>query len=208
MMGGCHPGNRVPTILVVDNYDSFVHNLARYFRLLGCETVVARNDAIAMCDAVGGGFDAAVLSPGPGTPSHAGICVPLLRAAPADLPVLGVCLGHQALAEAFGGTVVRSEEPTHGEASPVHHRGGGLFAGLPSPFSAGRYHSLVAEPPLPACLRLDAWLADGTAMGIAHRERPLFGVQFHPESVLTAQGMPLLRNFLAEVTRRTADGAR
>jgi anthranilate synthase/aminodeoxychorismate synthase-like glutamine amidotransferase len=182
-------------ILVIDNYDSFVHNLARYFRELGRETVVVRNDAVTADEVAAGGYEAVVLSPGPCTPAEAGVCLPLLASLPADLPLLGVCLGHQAIATAFGGTVGRVA-PVHGRASQVRHRGEGLFAGLPSPLAAGRYHSLAAIEPLPDVLRVDATSDDGTVMALSHRTRPVYGLQFHPESVLTEHGHALLANFL------------
>ena len=184
-------------ILVVDNYDSFTYNLVQYLRELGDEEVrVVRNDAVPVAEVLEWRPRGVVLSPGPGVPEQAGICVELLRAA-ATVPVLGVCLGHQALAVANGGRVVRAPEPRHGKVSLVRHAGRGAFAGLPEPFEATRYHSLVAErTSLPAALRVTAWTEDGLVMGLEHRDRPHWGVQFHPESYLTRGGRRILANFL------------
>ena len=186
-------------LLLIDNYDSFVHNLARAFRELGRQTRVVRNDAVTVEQVLAGEhgvpYEAIVLSPGPCTPTQAGICVPLIQRLPATLPLLGVCLGHQAIAAAFGGRVTHGV-PVHGRASDVLHDGTGLFAGLPNPLSAGRYHSLIVADPLPAVLQVDARTADGTIMALSHAARPLFGVQFHPESILTPHGHELLANFL------------
>lgn len=182
-------------ILLIDNYDSFVHNLARYFRELGRETVVVRNDAVDRCDVSTASFEAIVLSPGPCTPDEAGICVPLLKSLPPGLPVLGVCLGQQAIGQAFGGSLVRVA-PMHGIASDIRHHGTGLFSGLPNPFRATRYHSLAVETPLPAPLQVDAVADDGVLMAISHRTLPIYGVQFHPEAILTEHGYALLQNFL------------
>ncbi len=182
-------------ILVIDNYDSFVHNLARYFQELGRDTQIVRNDDLTVTDVVAGDFEAIVLSPGPCTPTEAGICVPLLQSLPDTMPVLGVCLGQQAIAQAFGGRLERVE-PVHGIASTIRHEDRGVFAGLPNPLLGGRYHSLAVTSPLPACLQIDAVADDGVIMGISHRTRPIFGVQFHPESVLTEHGDALIANFL------------
>ena len=182
-------------ILLIDNYDSFVHNLARYFRELGRETRVVRNDAISVEEAAFGEHDAIVLSPGPCTPAQTGVCLPLLTMLPPHMPVLGVCLGHQAIAAAFGGRVERIA-PVHGRPSVVHHAGTGLFVGIPDPFPAGRYHSLAVAGPLPEALQVDAVTEDGVVMALSHRDRPVYGVQFHPESVLTAHGHRILSNFL------------
>ncbi|MEW4453652.1 aminodeoxychorismate/anthranilate synthase component II [Bremerella sp. JC817] len=184
-------------ILVIDNYDSFVHNLARYFRQLGQKTVVRRNDAITLEEIKLLKPDAIVLSPGPCTPNESGICLDVVRQLGATVPILGVCLGHQAIVAALGGNVVRAAAPMHGRSSPITHDEGKLFAGLPSPFAVGRYHSLIAErSSLPDCLRIDAETDDGTIMAVSHVEWPLVGVQFHPESVLTDHGYAMLANFL------------
>jgi anthranilate synthase component 2 len=185
-------------ILLVDNYDSFVYNLARYLEELGETTRVVRNDATSATAALASGPTHVVLSPGPCTPREAGISVDLVRsAARLGTPLLGVCLGHQCLGAALGGRVVRGA-PVHGKVSPVRHDGTGLFAGLPSPLRVTRYHSLVVDPgSLPADLLPSAWTEDGILMAIRHREAPLWGVQFHPEAVLTQEGHALLANFLA-----------
>jgi anthranilate synthase/aminodeoxychorismate synthase-like glutamine amidotransferase len=184
-------------ILLIDNYDSFVYNLARYFERLGHSTRVIRNTAI---DPVGVGRlrpSAVVLSPGPCAPERAGCSLELVRTLAEELPMLGICLGHQTIAEAFGGRVIRAREPVHGRGSWVRHNGRGLFAGLPNPLMAGRYHSLVVdEASLPGCLEVTARTDDGTIMAIEHRELPIVGLQFHPESILTECGYPLLANFL------------
>jgi anthranilate synthase/aminodeoxychorismate synthase-like glutamine amidotransferase len=184
-------------ILLIDNYDSFVYNLARYLREMGCATRVVRNDALSLEDVRTLAPRAIVISPGPCTPSQAGISVEVVQALSDRVPILGVCLGHQAIGEALGGEVARSPLPVHGMRCRVHHDGTGLFAELPSPLSAGRYHSLcVVEKSLPNTLRVTARSDDGVIMAIAHRTLPLFGVQFHPESVLTECGHRLLSNFL------------
>jgi len=189
-------------IAIIDNYDSFVFNLAQAIGAMGEEVRVIRNDAIATKGLEALKPDGIVLSPGPGRPEDAGITIAAIRDLSADIPMLGVCLGHQAIAAAFGGRVVRADELRHGKASAIEHRGEGLFDGLPRPFPAGRYHSLVAErDSLPTCLEVTAWTEDGTVMGLRHTDRPLFGVQFHPESVLTPSGNVLLRNFV-ERSRR------
>ena len=184
-------------ILVIDNYDSFTYNLVHYLNELGGETVVRRNDALSVQDALGMKADAVLLSPGPCTPNEAGICLPLLRGAPEDLPILGVCLGHQAIGQAYGGDVVRAKAIMHGKTSEIHHDGKGLFKGLPNPFTATRYHSLaVSRETLPDELEVTAWTDDGEIMGFQHRTRPVYGVQFHPESIATEGGHQLLANFL------------
>jgi anthranilate synthase/aminodeoxychorismate synthase-like glutamine amidotransferase len=184
-------------LLLVDNYDSFVHNLARYFERLGQETRVVRNDALSVDDVRRLQPAAIILSPGPCTPREAGVSLDLVRALTGEVPILGVCLGHQVIAEALGGRVVRAAAPVHGRASEVTHDGAGLFAGAPSPFAVGRYHSLVAEPAsLPRELRGTAWTEDGVLMALEHTQYPVFGVQFHPESILTEHGFLLLANFL------------
>ncbi|HEX7448233.1 MAG TPA: aminodeoxychorismate/anthranilate synthase component II [Pirellulales bacterium] len=186
-------------ILLIDNYDSFVHNLARYFQRLGHETRVVRNDAIDVPGVRALRPAAVVLSPGPCAPERAGCSVDLVRALHTELPMLGVCLGHQAIAAALGGRVVRAREPVHGRASEVFHEGQGIFAGLPNPLRACRYHSLVvAEPTLPEGLKVTAHTADGVVMALAHRGFPVVGVQFHPESILTESGYELLAAFLRQ----------
>ncbi len=190
-------------ILLLDNYDSFVHNLARYFRRLGCATHVVRSDEIDAATCLRLAPDAVVISPGPKGPRETGCSIELLHRLPVHTPVLGVCLGHQAIAVAFGGEVVRCG-PRHGMSSWVTHDGSDLFAGLPSPMRVGRYHSLAVDAQrLPAELRVTARTDDGIVMGIRHHTRPVFGVQFHPESVLTDGGLELLRNFL-DLTRPPA----
>ena len=184
-------------ILVIDNYDSFTYNLVHYLNELGAETEVVRNDQISVGDALALRPEAVLLSPGPCTPNEAGICLALLAAAPDDLPILGVCLGHQAIGQVFGGDVVRAKTLMHGKTSQIRHEGKGLFAGLPEGFTATRYHSLsVARDSLPTALEITAWADDGEIMGLQHRTRPVFGVQFHPESIATQGGHDLLGNFL------------
>ncbi len=190
-------------ILVVDNYDSFVHNLARYVRELGRDTRVVRNTEISPAGARELRPELIILSPGPCDPARAGASVPLVRELSGEVPILGVCLGHQAIAEAFGGRVGRAHRPRHGVASAIEHDGEGIFRGLPNPFPAGRYHSLVVDPDsLPADLEVTAWTRDPwgrTVMAMRHRRHPTIGVQFHPESVLTPCGHLVLANFLALV---------
>jgi anthranilate synthase component 2 len=184
-------------ILVIDNYDSFTYNLVHYLNELGAETRVHRNDAITVEAALGSKPQGVLLSPGPCTPNEAGICLPLLRAAPADLPILGVCLGHQAIGQAYGGEVIRAQALMHGKISPIHHTGKGVFKGLKNPFAATRYHSLsVRRETLPDVLEITAWTDDGEIMGFQHVSRPVHGVQFHPESIATECGHELLANFL------------
>lgn len=184
-------------ILLLDNYDSFTYNLYQYLVELGAEVTVYRNDAIDVADVLRLHPDGIVISPGPCTPREAGISVPLIRAVAGHIPVLGVCLGHQAIAEAFGGRVVRAPSLMHGKTSQVYHDGSGVFTGLPSPFTAIRYHSLVVEAEtLPAELCVSARSDDGVIMGIRHHQYPIEGVQFHPESILTEHGKALLANFL------------
>jgi anthranilate synthase/aminodeoxychorismate synthase-like glutamine amidotransferase len=188
----------VPRILVIDSYDSFVYNLVQYLGELGADPLVHRNDALTVDAAVALEPDGVLLSPGPGRPEDAGIiCAAIPAFATRGVPVLGVCLGHQAIGHAFGASVVRAPELMHGKTSPVEHTGEGLFAGLPSPLTATRYHSLVIDPAtLPDELTVTARTPDGTVMGVRHRELPIEGVQFHPESILTGHGHDLLRNFL------------
>jgi len=184
-------------ILVIDNYDSFTYNLVHYLNELGAETVVHRNDALTVQEALAMKPAAILLSPGPCDPDQAGICLPLLRAAPEDLPILGVCLGHQAIGQAYGGEVVRARSVMHGKTSRISHSDKGMFKGLPNPFTATRYHSLsVKRDTLPDVLEVTAWTDDGEIMGFQHRTRPVFGVQFHPESIATEGGHQMLENFL------------
>ncbi len=194
-------------ILVIDNYDSFTYNLVHYLNELGADTAVYRNDALSVTEALGLKPAALLLSPGPKAPDQAGICLPLLEAAPADLPILGVCLGHQAIGQAFGGEVIRAKAVMHGKVSKVRHNDKGIFKGLPNPFTATRYHSLaVRREDLPADLEVTAWTDDGEIMGVQHKTRPIFGVQFHPESIATEGGHQMLANFmdLAGVKRDAA----
>ena len=185
-------------ILLVDNYDSFVHNLARYARELGQSTEVRRSDAISLEEIVAMAPSHILVSPGPCTPREAGISNAIIRDLGSRIPVLGVCLGHQCVAAALGGRVIRSDRPRHGKTSPIHHAGQGIFEGLPSPFEAARYHSLVVSlEGLPESLEVVATTPDNEVMALRHRQWPVWGVQFHPESVLTEHGHALLRNFLA-----------
>jgi para-aminobenzoate synthetase component 2 len=187
----------VPRILVVDNYDSFVFNLVQYLAQLGAEVVVARNDMVEPESALD--YDGVLLSPGPGVPEAAGVCVPMVRAAAGRVPVLGVCLGHQAIAVAYGARVSRAPELLHGKTSEVHHQGAGVLAGLPDPFTATRYHSLAVEPSsVPDVLEVTGRTSSGVIMGLRHRDDLVEGVQFHPESVLTEGGHRLLANWLCE----------
>ncbi|MGH1367331.1 MAG: anthranilate synthase component II [Maritimibacter sp.] len=188
-------------ILLIDNYDSFTYNLVHYLGELGAEVDVVRNDAIDVQEAMGRGAEAIVLSPGPCDPDQAGICLPLaLAAAETGVPLLGVCLGHQTIGQAFGGKVVRHSEIVHGKLGDMHHNGQGMFAGLPSPLKATRYHSLVVDrETLPDCLEVTAWLEDGTIMGLRHKTLPIEGVQFHPESIRSEHGHAMLETFLKTV---------
>ena len=190
-------------ILVIDNYDSFVYNLVHYVEDFGVPTEVHRNDALMVEEALAKKPAAVILSPGPCTPNEAGICLEFLAKAPEDLPIFGVCLGHQAMGQAFGGDVVQARQIMHGKVSPVTHRGAGLFRGLPSPFNATRYHSLaVKRETFPACLNIDAETADGEVMGMSHKTRPIFGVQFHPESIASEHGHAIIANFLSAAKLR------
>ncbi|MDX6225647.1 MAG: para-aminobenzoate synthetase component [Frankiales bacterium] len=183
-------------VLVVDNYDSFVFNLVQYLGQLGARTTVLRNDEVALDEV--GEYDGVLLSPGPGIPESAGVCVDLVRSHAGRVPILGVCLGHQAIAVAYGGSVGRAPELLHGKTSEVEHNGAGVFAGLPRPFTATRYHSLAVDPAsVPNELEITAWTASGVVMGLRHRDVAVEGVQFHPESVLTEAGHLLLANWLA-----------
>jgi anthranilate synthase component 2 len=186
-----------PRLVLLDNYDSFTFNLVQYLGELGAEVEVFRNDQIDVPGIRSLKPDGLVISPGPCTPAEAGVSLSAIRELAGELPILGVCLGHQAIGQAFGGKVVRNRRIVHGKASPVLHRGSGIYAGLPSPFLAGRYHSLVVERrSLPAELRITAWTREGEIMGLAHRRLEIEGVQFHPESILTEHGKTLLANWL------------
>jgi anthranilate synthase component II len=190
-------------LLLLDNYDSFTYNLYHYLGELGQQAVVWRNDAVSVDQVLAMRPDAIVISPGPCDPDQAGISLELVRAAAGICPILGVCLGHQAIAQAFGGRIVRADRVMHGKLSAVEHQGRGILKGLPSPFAATRYHSLVAEPgSLPSCLEVTARTEDGVIMALEHRELPVWGVQFHPESIETEHGHLLLRNFLERVPER------
>ena len=189
-------------ILLIDNYDSFTYNLVHFMGELGADITVRRNDALSAEQALALRPDGIVLSPGPCTPNEAGICLDLVRAAPADLPILGVCLGHQAIGQAFGGRVIRAPEIMHGKLSDISHDGTGVLAGLPSPFVATRYHSLVVDRDgFPEDLVPTAETGTGVVMALRHRSRPMHGVQFHPESIASAHGHKLLANFL-DLTRQ------
>ena len=185
-------------LLLIENYDSFTYNLVHYLGELGAEVTVRRNDALDVQQAMAMRPDAIVLSPGPCDPAQAGICLALTAAAAETrTPLLGVCLGHQAIGQAFGGNVVRCHEIVHGKMGVMHHAGQGVFAGLPSPFQATRYHSLIVDrATLPECLEVTAWLDDGTIMGLRHRDLPIEGVQFHPESIASEHGHRMLATFL------------
>lgn len=185
-------------ILVIDNYDSFTYNLVQYLGELGADLVVRRNDRVSLNEIAEMQPERILLSPGPCTPNEAGVCVPLIQRFAGQIPILGVCLGHQSIGAAFGGEVVRNDRIMHGKISQIHHTGKGVFRGLPDPFEATRYHSLVIKrETMPECLEITAETEEGEVMGVRHREHPVEGVQFHPESVLTEVGMQMLRNFLA-----------
>ena len=192
-------------ILLIDNYDSFTWNLVHFLGDLGATVTVRRNDALTVAEALASGADGIVLSPGPCTPNEAGICLDLVRAAPAHLPILGVCLGHQAIGQVHGGAVVRAPEIMHGKISEIRHDGTGVLAGVPSPFRATRYHSLTVAPDgLSDDIAVTARSDTGLVMAMRHRTRPVHGVQFHPESIASDHGHALLRNFLDETDRRDA----
>jgi para-aminobenzoate synthetase component II len=180
-------------ILIIDNYDSFVHNIARYFVELGETVRIRRNDEVEDADLRA---KAVVISPGPCTPDGAGASLQIIREYSGSLPILGVCLGHQAIGQAFGGKVVRAKHPMHGESSPICHDNSGVFENLPQGFSVGRYHSLIVEDMMQTALKITAQVEDGEIMGLSHRDHPTFGVQFHPESILTEHGHAMLQNFL------------
>jgi len=193
--------NEVNMLLMIDNYDSFTYNLVQYFGELGEDVRVIRNDRISLEEIENLGPERIVISPGPCSPEEAGISVAAIRKFAGKIPILGVCLGHQAIGAAFSGKVIRSACLMHGKTSPIHHDGRELFKGLPNPFEATRYHSLIVErSTLPECLEVTAWVAEGEIMGLRHRELPVWGVQFHPESILTVGGMDILANFL-EMTK-------
>ena len=197
----------MPRLLLIDNYDSFTYNLVQAFLVLGAEVLVHRNDAISIEAARALAPTHVCISPGPGTPHDAGVSMDMIRAFAGRVPVLGVCLGHQSLVEVYGGDVVRAGRLMHGKVSMVEHDGRGLYAGLPQPFAAGRYHSLIAKPEtLPAVLEVTARTAEGEIMGVRHREHVVEGVQFHPESILTPDGPRLLGHFLELTAARRVEG--
>ena len=184
-------------ILVIDNYDSFTYNLVQYLGELGAQMRIFRNDEITVPEAEALQPEKVLISPGPCTPREAGVSCDIIRAFAGRVPILGVCLGHQCIGEVFGGRIVRADRLMHGKTSPIHHRGESVFQGLPSPFEATRYHSLIIErETLPGELLLTAWTEEGEIMGVRHRDLPVHGVQFHPESILTREGKRLLKNFL------------
>lgn len=196
-------------LILIDNYDSFAYNLVHYIGELGAEVAVWRNDAIDARGVLAARPEAIVLSPGPCDPDRAGICLELVRLAAGRVPILGVCLGHQAVAQAFGARIVRAPAPMHGKLSAIRHRGGALFDGIPSPFEATRYHSLTIDPEsVPDSLEVAAETEDGVVMGVAHRALPVYGVQFHPESIASRHGHDLLANFLAAAGARRNAAAR
>ena len=190
--------NHAPRLLLVDNYDSFTYNLVQAFLVLGADVLVHRNDAITVAEAEALAPTHLCVSPGPGTPHDAGVSIAMIQAFAGRIPVFGVCLGHQSIVEALGGEVVRAGRLMHGKVSPVEHDGRGIFAGVPQPFAAGRYHSLIARPEsLPPVLEVSARTKEGEIMGVRHRELQVEGVQFHPESILTPDGPKIMGNFLA-----------
>ena len=192
-------------ILLIDNYDSFTYNLVHYLQQLKADVQVVRNDSLSIPEIFEMGVQGVVISPGPSDPDHAGICLPFLRVNDGRLPVLGVCLGHQAIGQAYGGQVVRAPKPMHGKTSPMIHQGKSVFSGLPNPFQATRYHSLIVDrETLPDVLEVTAWTEDGTIMGLQHRTQPIHGVQFHPESIASEHGHAMLRNFLQDCNQRMA----
>jgi len=184
------------SILVIDNYDSFTFNLVQYLGELGETPIIYRNDQITIDDIQTLNPQRILISPGPCTPNEAGISMPVIEHFSGKIPLFGVCLGHQAMAQVFGGSVIRAPRLMHGKTSPIEHDGKGIFTGLPSPFIATRYHSLIVDEPLPHCLERTAWTAEGELMGLRHKTHPTFGVQFHPESILTEHGHQMLKNFL------------
>ncbi len=193
-------------LLVIDNYDSFTYNLVHYLGEIGAEMEIHRNDKISVDEAMAMGPEAIVLSPGPCTPNEAGICLDLIKAAGATTPILGVCLGHQSIGQAYGGVVMRAPTLMHGKISTIHHGSSGLFKGIEGPFRATRYHSLIVErETLPADLAITAWTEDGLIMGLRHKTHPVYGVQFHPESIASEYGHAMLRNFL-DIARTQKSG--
>ena len=187
-------------LLMIDNYDSFTFNVVQYLAELGADVRVVRNDEISVADIEALKPERIVISPGPCTPNEAGISLDVIRAYAGRLPILGICLGHQSIGQAFGGKVVQHHEIVHGKMGAVHHKNGGVFNGLPSPFNATRYHSLVVDQnSIPECLEVTAWLEDGTVMGLRHKTLPIEGVQFHPESIASEHGHALLKNFVDQV---------
>ena len=187
----------MPRVLVVDNYDSFTYNLVQYLETLGARCDVTLADRISVDEIIARAPDGVLISPGPCTPDDAGVSLDAIKSLPPNMPIFGVCLGHQAIGQAFGGKVVRAGRLMHGRTSPILHDGTGVFAGLPSPFEATRYHSLLVErDTLPSCLRVNAWTAEGEIMGLMHDVRPVWGVQFHPESFLTERGLDLVGNWV------------
>lgn len=198
----------MPNVTLIDNYDSFTFNLVHYFGELGASVTVLRNDVVSVAQVLAGGPDAIVLSPGPCTPREAGICLDLIAAASDDVPIFGVCLGHQAIGEAFGGDVVRAPLPIHGKMATILHQSETIFRGIDGPFQATRYHSLVVEKAtLPDCLRVSATTPDGLIMALSHESLPVHGVQFHPESITSQHGHKILRNFL-DLAQEWNDGRR
>ena len=186
-------------LLMIDNYDSFTYNLVQYFGELGEDVRVARNDEITLDEIARLAPDRICISPGPCSPNEAGVSIPVLERFSGKVPILGVCLGHQAIGQAFGGRVIRAQALMHGKTGTIHHTGAGVFAGLPNPFTAARYHSLAVErASLPGCLDVTAWTDDGEIMGLRHKTLAVEGVQFHPESIATEHGHAMLRNFLAQ----------
>jgi len=186
-------------VLLIDNYDSFTYNVYQYVAALGYSVQVARNDQITLTDIAAGSYEAIIISPGPGTPEDSGITKETIARFAGEIPIFGICLGHQAIGEVFGGRVVRAPQPVHGKVSQIYHQGGGIYHDLPQPFVAGRYHSLMVDSAgLPDCLEVTAKSEDGLIMGLKHRQYKVEGVQFHPESILTPGGIKLLTNFLAD----------
>lgn len=199
-MSSSRPSRRV---VVIDNYDSFTYNLVQYLESLGATCDVRLNDRTTASEVLESGADGVLLSPGPGTPDDAGVTLEVIARSRGRMPIFGVCLGHQSIGQAFGGSVVRAERLMHGKTSPILHEGKGVFRSLPSPLTATRYHSLVIDPPsLPDCLEVTARTREGEIMGVRHKDLPIEGVQFHPESILTENGLGLLENWLGELSER------